>query len=492
MPAELAKGGDGELKRYGGVRSASGKTMRVSGLGGVEQNGRETYRAPNPSCSRLFLPSFTRLLAGEKIPRAIHSSFAVLSHVDSRTASRRHRFSISGEHYTRPSFFFFFFFLPVITEIHGVFAVHFRPEVVGCSKLKDTEWISRQDPYVVLEYASTKFRTRTCTDGGKHPTFQEKTIIPLIEGLREITVSVFNSNTITFDAFIGGGRVQLHKVLSQGYDDSSWSIQSKSGKYAGEVKLILHFSGAAHNTPGGSNRGWEWGDCGQAVAAVAWIEFLRRRGRASEGSRGSSWQSSADVAGNTRRAEDVRESSSRRNRKRSWAEDAGAFRADSAIVGDGAAETLARTKKMGLGYPVASFFYEQSNPWLHGLGLKLSWPHGPTSEPTADVPHLSTVVVPPPLSPPPWSPAWPPPSAISPPPLRLLLHRPLPCLFHRRLADSSAFPCPAVPDGSVPAAGRRVSGILMAAAHHRSTDLAEAITSVACLSDGAAATRPHR
>lgn len=35
--------------------------------------------------------------------------------------------------------------------------------VVGCSKLKDTEWISRQDPYVCLEYASTKFRTRTCT-----------------------------------------------------------------------------------------------------------------------------------------------------------------------------------------------------------------------------------------------------------------------------------------------------------------------------------------
>lgn len=36
--------------------------------------------------------------------------------------------------------------------------------VVGCcNKLKDTEGISRQDPYVCLEYGSTKFRTRTCT-----------------------------------------------------------------------------------------------------------------------------------------------------------------------------------------------------------------------------------------------------------------------------------------------------------------------------------------
>ncbi|XP_020576130.1 protein SRC2 homolog isoform X2 [Phalaenopsis equestris] len=116
--------------------------------------------------------------------------------------------------------------------------------VVGCSKLKDTEWISRQDPYVCLEYATTKFRTRTCTDGGKHPTFQEKTVIPLIEGLREISVAVWNSNTITFDDFIGSGRILLHKVLSQGYDDSSWTLQTKSGKFAGEVKVIMHFAGA--------------------------------------------------------------------------------------------------------------------------------------------------------------------------------------------------------------------------------------------------------
>ncbi|KAL8143777.1 hypothetical protein V2J09_016809 [Rumex salicifolius] len=87
---------------------------------------------------------------------------------------------------------------------------------VGFWKLKDTEWISRQDPYVCLEYGSTKFRTRTCTDGGKNPKFQEKFLFTLIEGLREINVVVWNSNTLSSDDFIG------------------------SGKYAGEVKLIMH------------------------------------------------------------------------------------------------------------------------------------------------------------------------------------------------------------------------------------------------------------
>ncbi|KAI5423596.1 protein SRC2 homolog [Lathyrus oleraceus] len=119
--------------------------------------------------------------------------------------------------------------------------------VVSCSKLKDTEWISRQDPYVCLEYASTKFRTRTCTDGGKYPVFQEKFVVPLIEGLRELTVVVWNSNTLKLDDFIGTGKVQLNKVLSQGFDDSCWPLQTKSGRHAGEIKLILHYANAKLN-----------------------------------------------------------------------------------------------------------------------------------------------------------------------------------------------------------------------------------------------------
>ncbi|CAK8536589.1 unnamed protein product [Lathyrus sativus] len=131
--------------------------------------------------------------------------------------------------------------------VSGIQGQPLEVTVVSCSKLKDTEWISRQDPYVCLEYASTKFRTRTCTDGGKHPVFQEKFVVPLIEGLRELTVVVWNSNTLTFDDFIGTGKVQLNKVLSQGFDDSCWPLQTKSGRHAGEIKLILHYANARLN-----------------------------------------------------------------------------------------------------------------------------------------------------------------------------------------------------------------------------------------------------
>ncbi|KAK1439940.1 hypothetical protein QVD17_05765 [Tagetes erecta] len=114
--------------------------------------------------------------------------------------------------------------------------------VVSCCKLKDTEWISRQDPYVSVEYGSHRSTTRTCTDGGRNPTFQEKFVFTLIEGLRDINVSVWNSNTVTHDDFIGSGKIPLAKALSQGFDDSSWPLQSKTGRHAGEVRVIMHYT----------------------------------------------------------------------------------------------------------------------------------------------------------------------------------------------------------------------------------------------------------
>ncbi|KAE8713427.1 hypothetical protein F3Y22_tig00110210pilonHSYRG00151 [Hibiscus syriacus] len=108
---------------------------------------------------------------------------------------------------------------------------------VGCYTLEDKKWISRQDPYVCLEYRR------------KNPTFQEKFVFTLIEGLRELNVVVWNRNNISADDLIGSGRVQLHKVLSQGYDDCTWPLQSKYGRQSGEVRVILHCSNAKSTQP---------------------------------------------------------------------------------------------------------------------------------------------------------------------------------------------------------------------------------------------------
>ncbi|KAL2630239.1 hypothetical protein R1flu_014925 [Riccia fluitans] len=116
--------------------------------------------------------------------------------------------------------------------------------VLGCRSLSDKEWFGRQDPYVIVEYANNRFRTRTDTDGGRNPTFNTKFQIPLIEGLRELTVQVWDSNVVALDKHIGTAKVLLERVLSSGYDNTPWNLTGRSGRSAGEVNLILHFAGA--------------------------------------------------------------------------------------------------------------------------------------------------------------------------------------------------------------------------------------------------------
>ncbi|KAH7300675.1 hypothetical protein KP509_24G074000 [Ceratopteris richardii] len=118
---------------------------------------------------------------------------------------------------------------------------HLEITIVGCTHLKDTEFFSKQDPYVVLEYAGSRYRTKTDTDGGRHPNFNEKFTIPLVDGLAEFSVAVWNSNTFTSDDFIGSGKIQLQKALTDGYHDFSWPLMRKHGRRAGEIRIILHY-----------------------------------------------------------------------------------------------------------------------------------------------------------------------------------------------------------------------------------------------------------
>ncbi len=46
----------------------------------------------------------------------------------------------------------------------------------------------------------------TVADGGRNPTFDGKFTVTLIEGFREVSVSVWNSNTYSPDDLIGSTR----------------------------------------------------------------------------------------------------------------------------------------------------------------------------------------------------------------------------------------------------------------------------------------------
>ncbi|KAL0348340.1 UNVERIFIED_CONTAM: hypothetical protein Sangu_1061800 [Sesamum angustifolium] len=55
----------------------------------------------------------------------------------------------------------------------------------------------------------------------------------------ECVVEVWNSNRLSVDDFIGGGRIQFMKAPSQGVDDGLWPLMDKKGRPAGEVRIMM-------------------------------------------------------------------------------------------------------------------------------------------------------------------------------------------------------------------------------------------------------------
>ncbi|KAF3788234.1 C2 domain-containing protein [Nymphaea thermarum] len=103
--------------------------------------------------------------------------------------------------------------------------------VVACYNLRDTEWISRQDPYVCIKYANATYSTRICVDGNRNPTFGETFNITLVEGYRKLSVSVWNKNVLMSNYLIGTGKIPLDNALLNGHDDSTWPLQYKSQRF---------------------------------------------------------------------------------------------------------------------------------------------------------------------------------------------------------------------------------------------------------------------
>ncbi|KAH7299473.1 hypothetical protein KP509_24G013500 [Ceratopteris richardii] len=78
--------------------------------------------------------------------------------------------------------------------------------VIGCTNLRDTKIISKQNPYVVLEYGDRNYRTMINRHCARHPIFNKKFVIPLLDGLQELEIAVWNSKTFVPEVFIGSGK----------------------------------------------------------------------------------------------------------------------------------------------------------------------------------------------------------------------------------------------------------------------------------------------
>jgi hypothetical protein len=126
--------------------------------------------------------------------------------------------------------------------------------VLDGTRLKDTQTFGKQDPYCVLRVGEQRDRTKTCTNGGTRPRWNERFNFSLAGHESALDLEVWNANTMTSDAYIGAALVSLGDVFASGTQDASVPLRDKKNKIAGNVMLVLRFAPAdAGATPSHAN-----------------------------------------------------------------------------------------------------------------------------------------------------------------------------------------------------------------------------------------------
>eukprot|EP00184_Porphyridium_aerugineum_P008413 CAMPEP_0184691510 /NCGR_PEP_ID=MMETSP0313-20130426/347_1 /TAXON_ID=2792 /ORGANISM="Porphyridium aerugineum, Strain SAG 1380-2" /LENGTH=204 /DNA_ID=CAMNT_0027149243 /DNA_START=133 /DNA_END=744 /DNA_ORIENTATION=- len=132
--------------------------------------------------------------------------------------------------------------------------------VVEGRRLTDKDILGKQDPYVILRLSHGEFkRTRTVNNGGKNPRFMQKLSFNVnqvaSQNLR-LYVEVYDDD-VGKDDLIGRAEIPLNSLMTGTVTGSeqSYSLTSKSGKFAGDIVLSISFypdnrPGVAPNAPG--------------------------------------------------------------------------------------------------------------------------------------------------------------------------------------------------------------------------------------------------
>lgn len=92
-----------------------------------------------------------------------------------------------------------------------------------------------------MHCGQTSYRTKTCTDGGTRPAFNERFTFGIGSAEHEVTVDIWNHNTLTRNNRIGTCKVPLAGAFARGYDDMRCPVMDSKGKGAGELNVIITF-----------------------------------------------------------------------------------------------------------------------------------------------------------------------------------------------------------------------------------------------------------
>eukprot|EP00798_Chlamydomonas_sp_ICE-L_P002097 gene2097-18156_t len=122
----------------------------------------------------------------------------------------------------------------------------------NATELKDVDILGRQDPYGVLACGKINHRSKTHTNGGKNPVWNETFTFPDINSGMTLKLQLYDENTILRDVSIGSCKISLANAALHGSEDVTVPVVTKKGKERGTVNLHLAFLSAQQMATRGS------------------------------------------------------------------------------------------------------------------------------------------------------------------------------------------------------------------------------------------------
>ena len=122
--------------------------------------------------------------------------------------------------------------------------------VLDAIRLKDTQTFGKQDPYVKIFCGAHRERTKTHTDGGTKPRWNERFLLALRGDETELEAEVWNENQMVSDNLISRCTIPLSEVFEKGVQDVQARVMDKKrSATAGELVMVLRFAAAAAAPP---------------------------------------------------------------------------------------------------------------------------------------------------------------------------------------------------------------------------------------------------